>query len=106
MNEKTTIRGLEIEFEDAVDGSVTMTFEQIQKAYEQMQRIKADNEIKAGDWFWDKTERCPRKAHDIDLVKVYYLMALSQHWVSIENATKIKNPTHIQALNEIYEGMK
>lgn len=58
---------------------------------EEAQRIKAENEIKAGDWYW--AFNAIQKAN-IDI------------GCPTCDTKKIKNPTHIQALNEIYEGMK
>lgn len=99
MNEKNSVEvsGITITIE-----GIRLTFDQIEKAYAEAQRIKEENEINVGDWV-----RTP-----LGLSRVIALDHIG--WLKTEDGytrdpgkyKKITNPAHIQALKKIYEGMK
>ena len=67
------------------------------------QRIKADNEVKAGGFvFWQDRILKVEKVKGKEL----FLCGEIESVLNVSKVLKITNPAHIQALNEIYEGMK
>ncbi len=77
--------------------NATLTLDEAIALGKEAQRIKAENEIKAGDYFlFNGFQINKSKSPDID------------YWTKYElsNCKKITNPAYIQALKEIYEGMK
>ena len=81
---------------------IRLTFDQIEKAYAEAKRIKAENEIKAGDFVkWDAII-----ARVESVVSANRLDLSGNRVTHRDGSAKITNPAHIQALREIYEGMK
>jgi ribosomal protein S17 len=67
--------------------------------------IEAENEIKAGDFFWyDGVIRCCRERYLSD--GRVFVRATDAFTGQPGGMKKITTPAHIQALKEIYEGMK
>ena len=86
---------------------VYLTIPEIERAYEEAQRIKAENRIETGTIVFHKPTASVRKIIGFDFsgLKKLYQLEISK-FAEEHEITKIINPAHIQALNEIYEGMK
>jgi hypothetical protein len=82
---------------------IHVTLGEAERLGAEAQLIKAENEIKAGDWVKNKENKLIGMVEKVGRSIVYCLENV--HW-GTETCTKITNPAHIQALNEIYEGMK
>lgn len=95
------VRGTGPEFTFAV------TLAEAERLGQEAKRIKAENEIKAGDFVFKSGDISRVTKVDKDMVW-FGGTWLGQNGVMGQNIqeNKITNPAHIQALKEIYEGMK
>lgn len=100
MNEKNSVEvsGITITIE-----GIRLTFDQIEKAYAEAQRIKEENEIKAGDFVITKTDRSIQCVKRCNSEMVWFRCGNSEAWLHKDSLIKI-NPD--QTVREIYEGMK
>lgn len=83
-----------------------VTLAEAERLGEEAKRIKAENEINAGDWFMDKCDKAIRMCIKNSMGRLWYCCGGIEDWMHESNCIKITNPAHIQALKEIYEGMK
>ena len=82
-------------------GHVALTLDEAERAGNEAKRIKAENEIKAGDFVVYRKEGRKVLSVDRDCLHVAH-----GNPICFSDCTKITNLAHIQALREIYEGMK
>lgn len=97
--ESVEVSGITITIE-----GIRLSFDQIENAHAEMLRIKAENEIKAGDWFIDNLDKAIRLCIRKSIGKVWYCCGGTENWMSESNAKKICYPD--KSVREIYEGMK
>ena len=80
---------------------VYLTLAEAEKAGEVAKKMREDMEIKTGDFVMYRKEGRRVLSVDRDCLHV-----ANGNPICFSDCTKITNPAHIQALTEIYEGMK
>ena len=81
-----------------------VTLAEAERLGEEAKRIKAENEIKAGDWFIDNLDKAIRLCIRKTIGRVWYCCGGTENWMSESNTKKICYPD--KSVREIYEGMK
>ena len=83
---------------------IEVTLSEAIRLGEEAQRIKAESEIRPGDYFFDKQHSHISQCLYIERDRVYYKEEPIREWFWTDSCVKIIDPT--KPLNEIYEGMK
>lgn len=80
-----------------------VTLAEAERLGEVAKKMREDMEIKVGDWIYYEPQQLILK---VDRIRDYEYVGTSGFIGAKLGIVKITNPVHIQALTEIYEGMK